>query len=222
MAAKYWFAADYNTPIPQMAESNVPVIREFTAIVNSGGGAVNGQNKITSLATTGPDIIALATLPGQGVGIVIDNYYFDFGILDTGGASAALVLELGLLLTSTVNGSATSSLDTGSTSMANAGYFATLITLSGNNQQYRLNPVVMATKAATPVLAAVTYAAGALPLMITNQPGGNTGGNVGTQPNSGLYDLVLQVTTSANTVSAVDAYIHGWIEYHTCGFVIQS
>jgi len=129
MAAKYWFAADYNNTPPQLQEGNTIVCREFCAVVNAAGGSTNGISNITSLASTGPDVIALCTLPGQGYGITVDDYFIDFGGTDTA-SPAALVLELGLLLTSTTTGAATSSLDTGSTSMAAAGYFATLITPS--------------------------------------------------------------------------------------------
>lgn len=225
MATKYWFAADYGNTPPQLQEGNTIVCREFTAVVNSGGGTTNGVSNITSLGTSSPDVIALCTLPGQGYGITIDDYYLDFDAIETGGASATLVLEMGLLLTSTTNAASVSSLDTGSTSMAAAGYFFTLLTWgtgTGASERIRVNPVSAFTAAATPAIIAVTYAKGALPLMITNLPGGNTNGNVATQPNSGLYDLCLTVTTAANTVSAVNANIHGYIKYHTNSVVIQS
>ena len=226
MAAKYWFAADYNNTPPQLQEGNTIVCREFCAVVNAAGGSTNGISNITSLASTGPDVIALCTLPGQGYGITVDDYFIDFGGTDTA-SPAALVLELGLLLTSTTTGAATSSLDTGSTSMAAAGYFATLITPStvfSTAKGYWLSPQAgLWTSASTPLVLPVTFNPGALPLMITNMPGGNTAGNVATYPNSGLYDLCLTVTTSATTLAtSTPALIKGWVKYHTNSVVIQS
>lgn len=226
MAAKYWTAVDYFNRPPQIDSASIPLRRYFTAIINSGGGSLNGVNKVTSLASTGPDVIALCTLPGSNFGIMVSNYYIDFGILDTGGASAALVMELGLLLTSTVLGTSSSSLDVGSTTAANAGYFATTLTFTTNAAPagYTLTPHGLFTRAsgAAAALVAGYPVEGALPLALTNISGYNTGGNVAAYPNSGLYDLVLQVTTSANTVSATDAYIRGWVEYETLNTAWQE
>lgn len=220
MATKYWFANDYYQPLPQIQEANTLIKRPFSVVVNSNGGTLNGVSKVSSLATTGPDAIALCTIPGKGYGVCVTSYYLDMDKVDAGGGSAALVVKLGYVLTSTTNGTTTSSLDTGSTSSASDTYFATLIT-PGNNA-IRMNPVGIETNASTPAEVACTYAVGALPLMITNLSGGNTGGNVTTQPNSGLYDLLLTVTTSANTLASSDTYIKGYIEYFTLGSPYQT
>jgi hypothetical protein len=219
--ANYWFAADYTNIPPQLQESGVPVVRPFTAVVNSAGGSLNGQKKVATLGSSAPDVIALCTLPGQGYGIIVLDFMIEFGIIDSNN-SPTLEFELGLLLTSTTNANSTSSLDTGSTSMAAAGYFGTLMIFDTATAGGILRPNVFFSIASTPTSLPWTPVAGALPLMITNQPGGNTGGNVATYPNSGLYDFCLTVTENAATVSATDAYIKGWIMYQTLGAVIQS
>lgn len=214
MATKYWFALDYFNNIPQVPWAGVPQVRPFTFCVNSNGGSINGVSKITSLGTSAPDALVACTLPGQGFGIMIHNYYLDIDKIDAGAGSAALVLKMGIVLTSTTNALGTSSLDatTGATSMASDSFFFTLLT-PGNNA-VRVSPVAAETNASTPAEIAITYGIGKLPVMITNFSG-NTGGNVGTYPNSGLYDIVFTVTTAANTVTTSDLYFKGWIEYST-------
>jgi hypothetical protein len=213
MATKYWYALDYYNTIPQIAEGNVLIRRPFSFCVNSTAGSINGVAKVTSLASTGPDALACCTFPGQGFGICITNYYLDIDKVDAGGGSAALVLKMGIVLTSTVTGLATT-LDptTGAASMASDSYFFTLLT--PGNAAVRVNPVSAESNASTPAEVPITYGIGKLPLMLTNFTG-NTGGNVGTYPDSGLYDLVLTVTTTANALTSTDLYIKGWVDYFT-------
>lgn len=207
-------AADYNAPIYQSPAAGAVVCRPFTALVNStAGGSLNGVPNVTTLAIN--DVIALCTLPGQGYGIVLLDYFIDFAKLDTNG-SPLLVMSLGTQLTSTTVGASTSSLDTGSVSSAAAGQFATLIT-PNTTTDTRLTPSIYASNAAAPASLPVTYPVGALPYSISNQPGGPA-----QVPNSGLYDLILTVTAAAATVSAVNAFIKGWVMYQTIGSILQS
>lgn len=100
--------------------------------------------------------------------------------------SHALVLELGLILDSQ---------DPGASSAASAGFFATGITpgasggvISSFNQSLSSTIVI-----------------GSCPFTLGLAPNNN----------GGLYDLALQVTTPAGTVSAVNALITGYIKYFT-------
>ncbi len=189
-----YYAADYNNPAPQ-SQSFAPIVRPFNVEVNSTAGASYGNAGVPVVSTLGSgDTIALCTLPGNDSGIILLDYYIDFGVIDTGGGAIALVMELGLAL---------DSLDPGQTSAAAAGFFATLIT-AVNGVSTRLTPSGLFTNASTPVSSPVTFPAGVLPFSISNQA---------PVPNAGLYDFVLTVTTPANTVSATAAYIRGWIAY---------
>jgi len=98
MAQVNWYAADYGNTPPQMQQFT-PVVRPFNVQVNTTAGAsygTQGYAPVSTLTSTSPDQIHLCTLPAQGSGIVILDWFLDCGELDTG--SHALVMELGLAL----------------------------------------------------------------------------------------------------------------------------
>ena len=201
--ANAYYAADYGNPPPQMQQFT-PVVRPFNVMVNSTAGASYGIQGYPVVSTLGVgDTISLCTLPGSGSGIILLDYYIDFGVLDTGAGSATLVMELGLALDSLDPGPAPNG--SAITSAAAAGFFATLITPpAATNSGCRLNPQALFSDAATPVSEPVTFPNGVLPFSISN---------LAPSPNSGLYDFQLKVTTAADVVSATAAYIRGWIAY---------
>jgi hypothetical protein len=182
--ANSYFAADYGNTPPQ-AQAFTPITRPFNAEVNSTAGGSYGTQGTGYITTLGlGDTIALCTLPGQGSGIVILDWNLEFGIIDSG--THACVLELGLVL----NGS----VDVGSTSAAAAGFFATGIT-----------------PGAAGGFVGAFYAGLSATVVLNTCPYSISNGVPHT--NSALYDLVLQVTTAAGTVSATAAYISGTITY---------
>jgi hypothetical protein len=179
-----YYAADYgNTPVQK--QEFIPVVRPFNVEVNSTTGASYGTQGYAPVKTLGiGDTIALCTLPGSGSGIVLLDWFLDVGIIDSNG-SPLEVMELGLVL---------DTLDPNQTSCAAAGFFATGITPGTTGG--RVSPQYAGLSA--------TVVSGAVPFSISN---------TAPTPNAGLYDLVLQVTTAAATVSATAAYIRGWIKY---------
>lgn len=168
---------------PPQMQQFAPVRRPFNVLVNSGGGSYGPSNNPIVSTLGSGDTIALCTLPGSGSGIIITDWAMSFGIVDTGTHAAAF--ELGLVL---------DSLDPGMTSAAAAGFFATGITPGS------AGGFVTAYNAGL----SSTVVIGAVPYSISDYNPNSNGGQ---------YDLVLQVTTAAGTVSAVNAYIRGWIEY---------
>jgi hypothetical protein len=179
-----YFAADYGNNAVQMQQFT-PVVRPFNVEVNSTAGASYGTQGYAPVSTLAiNDTIALCTLPGSGSGIILFDWFLDFGIIDSNG-SPLVVLELGLSL---------DTLDANQTSAANAGFFATGITPGTGGG--RVSPFYAGLSA--------TIVSGAVPFSISNQA---------PTPNAGLYDLVLKVTTAAATVSATAAYIRGCIKY---------
>jgi hypothetical protein len=161
-----------------------PQAQAFVPMVRPFNAVVNSGG--TNVITLGVgDTIALGTLPGQGTGIVVLNWAISFGIIDTGTGVCALSLGLAL-----------NALDPGMTSAAAVGFFATGI-VPGATGGFISGFTVRATMGATIVLGALSYSIS----------------DYAPNLNGGSYDLVLQVTTAAGTVSAVNAFIRGWVEY---------